>query len=55
MSNAWQYKAEFDPKGKCRKKEISIGSIVVWAVVIIIAIVLGAKLPVSVWTSLPWK
>jgi len=33
MKNAWEYKAEFTPSGKCIKREFSIGPIVIWAIV----------------------
>ena len=50
MKAAWEYKAEFTPKGQCIRKEYSIGGIVIWAIVAVIAIWQGvAWLPSTFW------
>ena len=50
MRNALEFKAEYDPKGKCRKKEVNIGGIVIWAVVALTALYMGVRfLPPGFW------
>jgi len=50
MSNALQFKAEYDPKGKCRKKEFSVGGIVIWGIVALVSLWTGASfIPAGFW------
>lgn len=50
MRNAWEYEAEYSPKGKVTRLKYSIGPIVIWAVVALVAFATGATfLPPGFW------
>jgi hypothetical protein len=46
MKNAYEYKEILDLDGKCLRRERAIGGIVVWAIVAILALLLGKPLDV---------
>ncbi|MGO9228629.1 MAG: hypothetical protein ACLQKA_05370 [Bryobacteraceae bacterium] len=51
MKNAYELKEHFSKDGKCLSRERTIGPIVVWAIVAIIALVAGKalSLPTVFW------
>ncbi|HEY7414842.1 MAG TPA: hypothetical protein VH593_06595 [Ktedonobacteraceae bacterium] len=59
MRPAWEYKVEFSERGKCIKREYSIGPIVPWMIVALTALAIGAYLgvlPIGPWDLFkPWR
>ena len=51
MQKAWERKRKFDAKGKCVEDEQSVGAIVPWSLVSIIALFAGkwVSIPTSFW------
>ncbi len=41
MKNAYEWKSEYSPSGKCIKREWAIGPIAIWAMVVIIVALFG--------------
>ena len=47
MKNAYECKEEFTADGKCLSRDRRIGPIVAWAIVVIVALLLGQALDAS--------
>ena len=57
MRNAYERREEYNPEGKCLKREWAIGPIAVWGIVTLVALFKGhalINLPSSLWDFFKW-
>ena len=52
MKNAYEWRAEYTPSGRCIKREVTVGPIVIWGAVVLAGLIMGrafTSVPPGLW------